>query len=92
MDSVQVVLLALAGLVVGILCTVMIQVWFTLRQLQQEIRETRQKVDPMLDEMRTLLNQIRSATHVASAVAMAVTAGVQAWRQSRSNEADAETT
>jgi uncharacterized membrane-anchored protein YhcB (DUF1043 family) len=91
MDSVQVVLLALAGLVVGILCTVMIQVWFTLRQLQQELRETREKVDPMLDELRTLLNQVRNATHVASAVAMAVTAGVHAWRQTRS-EAGPETT
>lgn len=88
MESTQVVLLAFGGLVVGVLCTVMVQVWVTLRQLQQELRATQAKVDPLLDELRTTLAQVRSTTQVASAVAMAVTAGVQAWRHAKSDAAD----
>lgn len=83
MESAQVVLLAFAGLVVGVLCTVMVQVWITLRQLQHELRATQAKVDPLIDELRNTLAQVRSTTQVASAVAMAVTAGVQAWRHAK---------
>ena len=85
MDSIQVALLTLAALVVGMLLVVMLQVWFTLRQLQQDLRETHAKLDPLLDEVRGVVGQVRNATHVASAISLAVTAGIQAWRESRSN-------
>jgi len=65
MDSIQVALLTLAGLVVGMLCTLLVQVWFTLRQVQQDLRDAHAKIDPMLDEMRTVLGQVRNATHIA---------------------------
>ena len=83
MDPVQVALLTLAALVVGMLFPVMLQIWLTLRQVQQELRNTHSKIDPLLDEMRTVVSQVRNTTHVASAVALAVSAGVQAWRESR---------
>jgi hypothetical protein len=89
MDPVQVALLTLAALVVGMLFPVMLQVWLTLRQVQQELRNTHTKIDPLLDEMRAVVSQVRNTTHVASAVALAVTAGVQAWRESRHGSNDA---
>ena len=88
MDPVQVALLTLAALVVGMLFPVMLQIWLTLRQVQQELRNTHSKIDPLLDEMRAVVSQVRNTTHVASAVALAVTAGVQAWRESKHNSHD----
>jgi len=84
MDPIQVALLTLMALVVGMLCPVLVQVWLTLRQVQQELRETHAKLDPLLDEVRTVVSQVRSATQIASAISLAVTAGVHAWRETRS--------
>jgi hypothetical protein len=88
MDSVQVALVTLAALVVGMLIPVMIQVWLTLRQVQQEMRITHAKIDPLLDEVKQVVGQLRSATQITSAVAMAVTAGVHAWRESKAQSAN----
>ena len=87
MDSIQVALLTLAALVVGMLLGVMVQVWFMLKQLQQELRDTHAKLDPLINELQTVVAQVRGATHIASAVSLAITAGIQAWRESRSNSA-----
>ena len=83
MDSIQVALLTLAALVVGMLLVVMVQVWFMLKQLQQELRDTHAKLDPLINELQTVVAQVRGATHIASAVSLAITAGVQAWRETR---------
>lgn len=86
MDPVQVALVTLAALVVGMLIPVMIQVWLTLREVQQELRRTQSKLDPVLDDVRNVVAQIRSTTMIASAMGVAVTAGVKAWRDARTDE------
>ena len=89
MDAVQVALVTLAALVVGMLVPVLLQLWFTLRQVQQELRETHAKVDPVLAVVRTVVEQLRNTTQIASAVAIAVTAGVKAWRDAKTTGDDA---
>ena len=86
MDSIQVALLMLAALVVGMLLVVMVQVWFLLKQLQQDLRDTHAKLDPLINELQTVVAQVRGATHIASAVSLAITAGIQAWRETRSGK------
>ena len=90
MDPVQVALVTLAALVVGMLIPIMLQVWLTLRQVQQELRDTHAKLDPVLKEISEVVGTVRSTTMMASAVGVAVTAGVKAWRETRANESSHE--
>ena len=87
MDPFQVALLTLVALVVGMLVPVMLQLWLTLRKVQVELQNAHARIDPMLDEVKTVVAQVRSATLVTSAIAAAVTAGVQAWRESKQHAA-----
>jgi hypothetical protein len=82
MDPFQVAILTLAALTVGMLVPVMLQLWLTLRKVQIELHNAQARIDPMLAEVQVVVAQVRSATLVTSAIAAAVTAGVQAWRDS----------
>ncbi len=85
MDPFQVALLTLAALTVGMLIPVLLQLWLTLRKVQVELQNTQARIDPMLIEVQAVVAQVRSATLVTSAIAAAVTAGVHAWRESKSS-------
>jgi hypothetical protein len=87
MDPFQVALLTLAALFVGMLVPVMLQLWLTLRKVQVELQNTQKRIDPILNDVQTVLAQVRGASLVTSAVAAAVTAGVSAWRETRQNAA-----
>ena len=91
MDPVLVAFLVLAALFVGMAVPVMLQLWLTLRQVRQELRTVRARVDPLLDEIRTVVTQARGVTTIASAVGAAVTAGVRAWRETRADVQHNET-
>jgi hypothetical protein len=92
MDPVQVALVTLSALVVGMLIPIMIQIWLTLRQVQQELHATQAKLDPLLEDVRTALQSVRSATQMASAISLAVTAGIHAWRETRGTTTSAQDT
>jgi hypothetical protein len=83
MDAFQVALLTLVALAVGMLVPVLLQLWFTLRKVQVTLGDVHTRIDPVLTEVKSVVAQVRSATQVTSAIAVAVTAGVQAWRESR---------
>jgi hypothetical protein len=87
MDPFQVALLTLAALFVGMLVPVMLQLWLTLRKVQVELQNTQKRIDPILNDVQTVLAQVRGASLVTSAVAAAVTAGVSAWRETRQSAA-----
>lgn len=86
MDPIQVAMLVLAALVVGMLIPVMVQIWLTLKQVQQELRATQAKLDPLLEEMRSAVTQVRNVSNIASAVSLAVSAGIHAWRETRNTK------
>jgi hypothetical protein len=83
MDAFQVALLTLVALAVGMLIPIMLQLWLTLRKVQASLGDAQKRIDPVLAEVQAVVAQVRSATQITSAVAVAVTAGVQAWRESR---------
>ena len=80
MTSVQVAMLVLAALLVGAVVPVMLQLWLTLRQLQEDLRAAQAKIDPLIDDVRTMVHQVRKSTMVAGAVGAALAAGLQAWQ------------
>lgn len=86
MDSFQVAILTLAALAVGILIPIVIQLWLALRQVQQEVHNAAAIIGPVVDDVRGLTRQLRNNSQVTSAVAVAVTAGVQAWLKTRQSE------
>ncbi len=83
MEPFQVAVLTLGALAVGILIPVMIQLWLALRQMQQDMREARALIGPVLGDIRGVTQQLRNNAQVTSAIAVAVSAGVQAWVKSR---------
>src|SRR5690348_2293106 len=80
MDAIYVAFLTLAALLVGMLVPVLLQVYVTLRQLRIEVREARERIEP-------LVGRLEATSQLTSAVTMAVAAGVRAFRTA---ERDAE--
>jgi hypothetical protein len=80
MDAMNVALLTLAALLVGMFLPVMAQLYFTLRQVRMELHETRARLDPVLD-------RLNSAANLSTALAVAVTAGIKAFRESSREDA-----
>jgi hypothetical protein len=81
MESVTTVALTLMAVLVGMIVVVLLQLHHALRQLRMEVREARQRLEPMFDKLN-------STSQVATSVAMAVAAGVRAYRDAK-NEAAA---
>ena len=79
MEAIQVAMLTLMALLVGMIVVVMFQLHIALRQLHHELREARQRIEPVFDKLN-------STSHVATAVAMAVAAGVRAYRDANREE------
>jgi hypothetical protein len=76
MDSVTTVALTLISVLVGTIIVVLLQVNHALKNLQSEVRDARLKLEPLFDKMN-------SSSQVATAVAMAVAAGVRAFRDAK---------
>ena len=76
MDSVSTVALTLISVLVGTVIVVLLQLHNALKQLQQEVREARLKLEPMFDKMN-------GSNQIATSVAMAVAAGVRAFRDAK---------
>lgn len=87
MDAFQVALLTLVALTVGMLVPVMLQLWLTLRKVQAALGDAHTRIDPVLAEVKAVVAQVRNATQITSAIAVAVTAGVQAWRETKQHPA-----
>lgn len=74
MQAVQVALLTVTALMVGALIPVLFQLYFTLRQLQNEVHEARMRIEPVLE-------RLSNVSSVAAAVATSVAAGVRVYRE-----------
>lgn len=74
MDAMNVALLTLTALLVGMFLPVMVQLYLTLRQVRAELNDTKARLEP-------LLQKLDSAANVSTAIAMAVTAGIRAYRE-----------
>lgn len=119
MQNWQVVILTLCALFVGMMAPVLFQLRTTLRDLREEVRNARVRIDPILEDahvaaarIRRLtdgidgeehnvaavvhaagnlaksLERLRNTTQLASAVAVAVAAGVRAFRDNRGTGED----
>ena len=87
MDPILVALLTLVALAVGIFIPVMLYLWLTLKKIQDELRDAHNRFDPVIAEVQSAVVQVKAATQITSAIAVAVTAGVQAWRESKQHAA-----
>jgi negative regulator of sigma E activity len=85
MDSVTTVALTLISVLIGAIVVVLFQLHQALRNMQSEVREARLRLEPMFDRMN-------NSSQIATAVAMAVAAGVRAYRDAKdAKEAEAAT-
>jgi hypothetical protein len=74
MDAMNVALLTLTALLVGMFLPVMVQLYLTLRQVRAELTDTKARLEPLLQKLDGVAN-------VSTAIAMAVTAGIRAYRE-----------
>ena len=84
MEPIQIALLTLTALLAGMVFTVMLQLFFAVRQLRTEIHDTRARIEPLIDRLNG------GNTQLASAVALAVAAGIRAFRDSNREVSSAE--
>ncbi|MCC7196084.1 MAG: hypothetical protein IT356_11060 [Gemmatimonadaceae bacterium] len=75
MDALQVALVVLLALLVGMLAPVLVQLYLALRQMREALTDTKAHLDPVL-------RKIEGAANLSTALAVAVTAGVRAYRES----------
>jgi hypothetical protein len=76
MDSVTTVALTLISVLIGAIVVVLFQLHQALRNMQNEVREARLRLEPMFDRMN-------NSSQIATAVAMAVAAGVRAYKDAK---------
>jgi hypothetical protein len=76
MEAIQVVMLALTALAVGVMCTVMVQLYVAVRQMRAEVVAVRGRIEPMLD-------RINASSQVAAALGVALAAAAKAFGESR---------
>lgn len=76
MEATQVVMLALTALAVGVMCTVMVQLYVAVRQMRAEVLAVRARIDPMLD-------RITATSQVAAALGVALAAAAKAFGEAR---------
>jgi hypothetical protein len=81
MDAMNVALLTLTALLVGMFLPVMVQLYLTLRQVRAELTDTKARLEPLLEKLDGVAN-------VSTAIAMAVTAGIRAYREARREAAN----
>jgi hypothetical protein len=75
MDAVAIAFLTLLAMLVGMLMVIALQLHQSLKRLEGEVREARNQVGP-------LIARLNNASNLASGVALAVAAGVRAYRES----------
>ncbi len=75
MDAIQVAMLTLTAVAVGIMCAITVQLYMTVREMRSELHAVRAQILPMLD-------RLNGSTQIAAAVAVAIAAGVKAFRES----------
>ncbi|MDQ8165805.1 MAG: hypothetical protein P3A28_08645 [Gemmatimonadota bacterium] len=80
MDAIQVAMLALTAVAVGIMCAITVQLYLTVREMRAELHAVRAQILPMLD-------RLNGSTQIAAAVAVAIAAGVKAFRESNRDAA-----
>jgi NADH:ubiquinone oxidoreductase subunit 6 (subunit J) len=76
MENVTTVALTLISVLVGAIMVVLFQLHQALRNVQNEVREARLRLEPMFDRMN-------NSSQIATAVAMAVAAGVRAYKDAK---------
>ncbi len=75
MEAIQVAMLTLTAVAVGIMAAVLVQLYSTVRALRSELSAVRGRIEPMLD-------RLAGSQQIAEAVAVAIAAGVKAFRES----------
>lgn len=73
MDAMSIALLTLAALFVGMLAPVLFQLYVTLREVRAELREVRERIEP-------LVHSVQATSQLTAAISMAVAAAVRAFR------------
>jgi hypothetical protein len=76
MEAIPVVMLALTAVAVGVMCTVMVQLYVAVRQMRAEVVAVRGRIEPMLD-------RINASSQVAAALGVALAAAAKAFGESR---------
>jgi hypothetical protein len=76
MEAIQIVMLALTAMAVGVMCTVMVQLYITVRQMRAEIVAVRGRIEPVLD-------RLNASSQVAAALGVALAAAAKAFGESR---------
>jgi hypothetical protein len=76
MEAIQVAMLTLTAVAVGVMCTVMVQLYVAVRQMRAEIGAVRGRIEPMLD-------RVNASSQVAAALGVALAAALKAFGDAR---------
>lgn len=73
MDAISIALLTIAALLVGMLAPVLFQLYVTLREVRTELRDVRERMEPLIGSMQR-------TTQLTTAITAAVAAAVRAFK------------